>query len=365
MNYQLPMPSLGADMDEGKMVEWKIKPGDKIKKNQTIASVETTKSIVDIESFREGVVKEILAHEGDVIHVGKPIAVLEIEGDEILDKAAVLRPKISPAAKKMAEENHIDLSTIKGSGSEGEILLKDIESQLKTKTQTAYFGVNLRDAISALMSRSKKEIPHYYLKKRIQLDSLITWLDEKNKMSDPEERILLPALLMRAVIISLKKFPELNGFYKSGKFEAANSVNLGIAISIKGGGVMAPAVIEAEKMNTATFNKAVQNLALRTKEGGLKNRELTEGTITVTNVGDLGSDEVYGVIFHPQVAIVGFGRIRKEPVVDHNNELKAGFVVDITLSADHRVSDGLLGARFLNELGKILNEAKLLEKENE
>ncbi len=372
MKYNLPMPSLGADMDEGKLMEWKIKVGDTVKKNQTIAQVETTKSVVEIESFRDGIVMDILGKIGDVIKVGTPIAVLDTKGDEILDKTTVVSPaptpvtttlrfKISPAAKKMAEENHIDLSKISGSGTGGEITLKDIEEKLKTKTEKAYFGVNLREAISAIMAKSKKEIPHYYLKKRIHLDTLMSWIDEKNKTLAPTERLLLPAVLMRAVIISLNKFPDLNGYYKKEKFEALGIVNLGIAFAIKGGGVMVPAVIEADKMTTSLFNKAVQDLAERTKEGGLKNRELTEGTMTVTNVGDLGSDEVFGIIFPPQVAIVGLGRIRKEAIIDKGDQLKAGFVIDVTLSADHRVSDGLMGARFLSEIDKNLNDPKSLE----
>jgi pyruvate dehydrogenase E2 component (dihydrolipoamide acetyltransferase) len=365
MKYDLPMPSLGADMDEGKLMEWKVKVGDKVLKNQVIAAVETTKSVVDVESFREGTVMEIVAKEGEVIHVGKPIAVLDILGNQILDstknemKPEVtenIRLKISPAARKMAEENHIDFSQITGSGTEGEITLKDIETKLRTKTEKAFLGVNLRQAIAAVMSRSKKEIPHYYLKKRMNLDSLMSWLDETNKKLSPPDRLLLPALLIRAVIVALKKFPEMNGYYKADKFEASSSINLGIAFSIKGGGVMVPAILDADKMSTSEFNKAIQGLAMRTKEGGLKNRELSEGTFTITNVGDLGSDEVFGIIFPPQVAIVGIGHIRKEPIIDRQDQLRAGFVVDITLSADHRVSDGLLGARFLNEIEKKLND---------
>lgn len=357
MNYDLPMPSLGADMDEGKLVSWKIKVGDEVKKNQTIAEVETTKSVVDIESFREGVVTSILGKVGDVIQVGRPIAVLEVKGDEILDVKEKVAPRsrISPAARKMAEENHIDLSLIKGSGPEGEITLKDVELKLEPKTEKTFQGINLRQTIGIVMSRSKKEIPHYYLKKRMHLDSLMGWLDEKNKMLDPSERLLMPALLMRAVVLSLKKFPEMNGYYKEDRFVSEEHINLGIVFSVKGG-VMVPAILEAQNLSMKEFNSAVQNIAVRTKEGGLKNRELSDGTITVTNVGDLGSDEVYGIIFPPQVAIVGFGRIRKEAIIDHQNQLQAGFVVDITLSADHRVSDGLLGARFLNEIDKILNK---------
>jgi pyruvate dehydrogenase E2 component (dihydrolipoamide acetyltransferase) len=366
MNYNLPMPSLGADMEEGKIVEWKIKNGDVIKKNQIIASVETTKSVIDIESFREGIVKEILLKVGDVVQVGKPIAVLDIIGDEILDhietfkSQQVARTKISPIAKKMAEENHIDLGLVKATGVDGEITLKDIEVSISGKFVDRPVVRNLRQAIGLFMSRSKKEIPHYYLKKRIQLDQLVEWIDEKNKKLLPDERLLLPVVLMRAVIISLKKFPELNGFYKENKFAPSEIVNLGIAISVKPEGVMAPAVLQADKMNMSELNTAVKNLAIRTREGGLVGRELSEGSITITNLGDMGCDEVFGIIFPPQVAIIGFGSIRKEPVVDRQDKIRAGFVVDMTLSADHRVSDGLMAARFLNEIQKILNDPSTL-----
>lgn len=364
MNYDLPMPSLGADMDEGKLIEWKIKIGDKIKKNQVIASVETTKSVVDVESFREGEVISIIAKVGDVIQVGKPIAVLDILGDEILDKKESVqkilkeegpRYKISPAAKKLAEANHVDLRELKGSGVSGEITLKDVEEKIQPKSEKGFSGINLRAAIAAVMARSKREIPHYYLKKRVNLDILMNWLDETNKKLNPEERILMPALLMHVVTASLKKFPEMNGYYKDDLFQASSSVHLGIAFSIKGGGVMVPAVLDADKMSAADLNQAVQRLSLKVKEGGLTSRELSEGTFTITNVGDLGSDEVFGIIFPPQVAIVGIGHIRKEAIVDQQQQVRAGFVVDITLSADHRVSDGLLGARFLNEIEKRLN----------
>lgn len=369
MNYQLPMPSLGADMDEGRLMKWKIKIGDRVLKNQIIASIETTKSVVDIESFREGVVTSLEVNEGDVVQVGKTIAVLEVKGDEILDrnvsemnvlKKENIRFRISPVAKKMAEMNHLDVSLVKGTGVDGEITLKDIEEKILVQTKKNFSGVNLRQAIAAVMSRSKREIPHYYLKKRMHLDSLMIWLDETNKKLEPSERLLLPALLMYATTAALKKIPEMNGYFKENTFQTFENINLGIAFSVKGGGVIVPAVLDADKMSKEELNRSVQNLALRAKEGKLNNRELNEGTVTITNLGDLGCDEVYGIIFPPQVAIIGIGHIRKEPIVDHQNLVRVGHVMDVTLSADHRVSDGLLGAKFLNEIEKYINNPLLL-----
>ena len=355
MNYNIPMPSLGADMEQGKIMEWKIKLGDNILKNQVIASVETTKSVIDIESFRPGKVIDILAKIGDVISVGKPIVQLYIEGDNDFDQVEPIRLKITPAAKKMAEDNGLDLYTIKGSGISGEIVIKDIVDGLTNKLEKGFEGINLRMAISNLMSRSKKEIPHYYLKERMHLDNLIKWLDEKNTQLDPTKRILLPTLLMKAVITSLLKFPDLNGFYKDQKFIASQTINLGIVFSVKNKGVLVPAVLDAEKLNLFDFNTSLLDLADRTKNQKLTNRELSEGTFTITNLGDLGSDEVYGIIFPPQVAILGIGHVRREPIIDSQDQLRAGFVVDITLSADHRITDGIYGAQFLNDISKKLN----------
>lgn len=358
MIYDLPMPSLGADMDEAKMIEWKIKLGDIVKKNQTIASVETTKSVIDVESFHEGKIMELVAKIGDVIKVGRPI--LKMETSEEIVAPSVARIKISPAAKKLAEENHINISSLKGTGNEGEITLKDVQNLVSVKPEKTHTGVDLREAIASLMTKSKKEIPHYYLHRQVCLDTFMQWIDKKNKSLPVDDRILVPAAMMMAVIYALKKFPDLNGYFKNGRYEKQDAINLGVAFSVKGGGVMAPAVLECGQKNLMDFNKSFLDLADRTRKASLKSRELSEGTITVTNVGDLGSDQVYGVIFPPQVALIGLGRIRKGPVVD-GDIIKSGFVIDITLSADHRVSDGLYGSRFLKEIEHILNEPFILE----
>jgi pyruvate dehydrogenase E2 component (dihydrolipoamide acetyltransferase) len=215
------------------------------------------------------------------------------------------------------------------------------------------------------MSRSKKEIPHYYLKKRMSLDILMNWLDEKNIKLQTQDRLLLPSVLFKAIILSIKKFPELNGFYKNDNFKSIESINLGVAFSVEGGGVITPAILDAEKLNLMDLNLSLLNLSKRTKEGGLTNRELSEGTLTVTNLGGSGADEVFGIIFPPQVAIIGIGLIRKEPIVDEHDRLSVGFVTDISLSADHRVSDGLLGARFLNEMASVLKNPNLLSENKE
>jgi pyruvate dehydrogenase E2 component (dihydrolipoamide acetyltransferase) len=357
MKYHVPMPSLGADMDQGKLMAWKIKRGDEVKKGQIIATVETTKSAVEIESFQEGKVLELVGKEGEVFQVGSTIAIFDVRDEE-----KVPRLKISPAARKLATQMHVDLSTIKGSGSDGQIELKDVKPLVKEEAPAPIeiSVVNIREAISKAMSRSKKEIPHYYLKTRVSLDALFMWMDERNKVLPPLKRLMVPTVLMKGIIQAITQYPMMNGYYVDGAFEAKESINLGIAVSLKTGGVLVPAIMGAHVMDLARLNSSFTDLLTRTRKSELKNRELTEGTITVTNVGDLGSHEVFGIIFPPQVALIGLGRIHKA-AVEENGLIRSGFIIDVTLSADHRVTDGLLGSRFLAEIEKNFLNPSLLE----
>lgn len=377
MKHLVTMPSLGADMESGKLVEWKIKPGDWVKKGQAIALVETQKAAVEIESFREGTILELTAQEGASYDVGSSIAVMEVMGDTAhpapsetptepnipppLAAAVAKSPptaaqqtlqppermKISPAARRLAEKEGIALGSLHPSG--GVVELKDVEQALKKRSGTS----SIRDAIARQMSKSKREIPHYYLTQRIGLDRLINWVDTANAGRAPEDRIFIPAVLMKAVVSALKSCPDLNGVYLDGRFQPSASIHLGLAVALKSGGVMVPAILDAQALTLQEMNHALKDITERTRKGGLKNREMTEGTITVTNVGDLGAHGVVGVIFPPQVAIVGLGRIRKEAVVDGQN-LRPGFILDVSLSADHRVTDGITGSRFLNKLERLI-----------
>lgn len=357
MKYNVPMPSLGADMDQGKLMVWKIKAGDEVKKGQTIATVETTKSAVEIESFRDGKVMELVAKEGEEFKVGSIIAIFDVQGEEVKEVPEPRR-KISPAAKKLAQEMRVDLSLIKGSGSGGQIELKDLKATAPTSV------VNLREAIARAMAKSKKEIPHYYLKNRISLDPLMAWVDKKNSVLPAAERLMLPTVLLKGIILAIREFPMMNGYFENGTFGKKDSVHVGMAIALKSGGVLVPAILDAETLDLPHLNASFQDLLIRTRKGELKNRELTEGTITVTNVGDLGSHEVFGIIFPPQVALIGLGRIHREPLVD-GDVIRPGFVIDVTLSADHRVTDGLLGSRFLALVEKIYLNPELLEEKHE
>lgn len=385
MKYSLPMPSLGADMDEGKLLEWHIKPGDQINKGDLIAVVETQKAAVEIESFRTGIVLELIGKIDDIIPVGQAIATLDIEEESAAKTSHTVTPdipapqpaiiataknapalssltatgqriRISPAARHLADEHHIDLTQVTGTGREGAIELRDIKPLIAThkKPATNDSLINIRDAIARVMTRSKREIPHYYLQSQFVVDNLVTWLDTQNRSLPPEQRLFMPAVLMRAIVLALKTNPAMNGFYENGIFTPSSAIHLGITVSLKPEGVMTPAIIDAQDLSLLELNATFADLVQRARAGKLRNREMTDGTITVTNVGDLGADTVTGVIFAPQVALIGLGRIHKAAVVDTEGGLRSGFVLNATLSADHRVTDGLAGSKLLSTLGRLL-----------
>jgi pyruvate dehydrogenase E2 component (dihydrolipoamide acetyltransferase) len=183
---------------------------------------------------------------------------------------------------------------------------------------------------------------------------LTAWLDTSNRALPPDQRLFLPAVLMRAAVLALKDCPDMNGYYENGAYTPKAEIHLGVTVALKPNGVMVPAILDAHTLSLTELNAAFVDLVQRTRAGKLRNRELTDGTVTVTNVGELGADAVTGVIFPPQVALIGFGRIRKAAIVDADGGLRAGLVLDASLAADHRVSDGLAGSKLLNALGSLL-----------
>ncbi|HBP19214.1 MAG TPA: dehydrogenase, partial [Planctomycetes bacterium] len=211
----------------------------------------------------------------------------------------------------------------------------------------------MRAAIARAMARSKREIPHYYLHERIDLEPALSWLEAQNESRPIQERILPAALLLLAVARATAKAPSMNGFYEAGAFRPAEGVHLGVAISLPGGGLIAPAIRDADQLALGELQAALVGLVERARSGGLRGAELSSASLTVTNLGDRGCERVFGVIQPPQVALVGLGRIHEAPCV-HEGQVVARRVVDASLSADHRVSDGVDGAAFLRRIARLL-----------
>ncbi|MGB7540430.1 MAG: dihydrolipoamide acetyltransferase family protein, partial [Burkholderiales bacterium] len=252
----------------------------------------------------------------------------------------------------------VDVEKISGTGPGGAVTLEDVERAAAAKTPTDR-NAEMRKAIAAAMSRSKREIPHYYVSETIPMRKAAVWLARENEGRPVTGRLLMGVLQLKAVALALKKYPELNGFYRSGGFEPGKGIHIGVAISIRQGGLIAPALHDVDNKNLAELMRELSDLVKRARAGSLRSSEMSDPTVTVTNLGEQGSDTVFGVIYPPQVALVGFGRVAERPWTE-GGELHAMPVVAASLSADHRVSDGHRGALFLTELREVLQRPEEL-----
>ena len=387
------MPSLGADMKSAVLMEWKVKPGDTVKKGDILAEVETSKGVIEIEVFESGVVEKLLVEEETECEVGTALAEIRAEGEAAAQpapepkkeepappkakaeptppkKAAEPepsdRPHISPAARKRAEDLGVDLAALAATV-KGEIHLSDIEAAgkqpekpkakpapvAKAETTKSASEDAMRQAIAAAMSKSNAEIPHYYLSTSINMTPALEWLETENGKRSIKERILPAALMIRAVVKALQQVPELNGFWVDGGHQISPEIHPGIAIALRKGGLITPALLDAQEKDLTATMASLGDLITRTRAGKLKSSELTKQTITITNLGDLGVERVYGVIYPPQVAIVGLGRIMDAPWAE-GDTLAVRKVMQATLAGDHRATDGRTGAQFLDTLNKLL-----------
>jgi pyruvate dehydrogenase E2 component (dihydrolipoamide acetyltransferase) len=274
--------------------------------------------------------------------------------------APAQRKAVSPAARRRAQELGVDIESIAGTGAQGAVTLEDVEkAALRPAPPAADKYADMRKAIAAAMSRSKREIPHYYLSQTIPMRRATEWLARENEKRPVTERLLMGALQLKAVALALAKAPELNGFWQGGVFQPATGVHIGVAISLRQGGLIAPAIHDVDKKRVDEVMRDLADLVARVRAGSLRSSEMSDPTITVTNLGEQGVETVFGVIYPPQVALVGFGRIETRPWVE-DGEVRAAALVTASLSADHRASDGNRGARFLAELRERLQHPEEL-----
>jgi pyruvate dehydrogenase E2 component (dihydrolipoamide acetyltransferase) len=380
------MPSLGADMEHGTVVRWLIKPGDQVKRGDIVAEVETQKGVLDVEIFQDGIVSELLVSEGEEADVGAPLAVLNGAretpvSDELPEESVALeqpvpeleaRPaevpeappltaRVSPAARRLATELDVDLESVQGTGPGGAIGLDDVRSaagQLPVAEPPARpvgDSAAMKEVIAATMSRSKREIPHYYLGLDIDMMRALDWLTEENRKRSVTDRILYAALLIKAVARAVHSVPEVNGFWIDGEFRPSEAVHVGVAISLRDGGLVAPAIHDTNMKSLSEIMSAMQDLVARARTGKLKASELSDPTITVTSLGERSVDRVYGIIYPPQVAIVGFGQTIERPW-NIGGGIGIRPVIHATLSGDHRASVGHRGAIFLRHVHDHLME---------
>ena len=374
------MPSLGSDMEAGTLVEWLIKPGDTVKRGDIVAVVETQKGAIEVETFEAGVVEQILVPVGEKVPVGTVLALIRSETEAVAvpppapapvperpqPQAPAITPsrtRISPAARQRAGELGVDLASLVGTGSDGAVTLDDVERAAQAARPqpptAAERHAAMRQAIAAAMARSKREIPHYYLGTTIDMSRAMAWLQAENARQPVTERLLHAVLLLKAVALAVRQVPELNGFWIDGEFRPSQEVHVGMGISLRGGGLVAPALHHADSRSLDHLMVALRNLVQRARTGSLRSSELSDATITITHLGEQGVDTVYGIIYPPRVALVGFGRVLERPW-SVNGKIESRPLLQATLSADHRASDGHRGGLFLTALDRLLQEPEKL-----
>jgi pyruvate dehydrogenase E2 component (dihydrolipoamide acetyltransferase) len=395
---EFKMPALGSDMDEGTLNEWLVKPGDPVTRGQVVAVVETTKAAVEVECWQEGTIHELLVPVGETVQVGTVLATLQApgeateapptkrmkpakapaavepgSGDRKLAPATGPTPAphhrrwVSPAARRLAVSLAIDVDAVAGTGPQGAVTINDVEhaaasAKKPEPKRTAGDRANeMRKSIAAAMSRSKREIPHYYLADEMPMDKALTWLAERNAHRSITERVLPAVLQLKAVAVAAQRFGEFNGFWRGDGFESAAGVHVGVAISLRGGGLVAPAIHDVPDKNLDELMGGLTDLVARARAGSLRSSEMSDPSITVTNLGDQGVDTVFGVIYPPQVALVGFGKPAQR-VCAVDGGIRIATTVQSTLAADHRASDGHRGALFLATVNELLQQPELLEK---
>ncbi|WP_437567738.1 dihydrolipoamide acetyltransferase family protein [Sorangium sp. So ce542] len=395
------MPSLGADMEAGTLVKWRRAAGDRVARDDVIAEVETEKGIAEVEVFTSGLIERLLVEPGQKVPVGTPLAVIREEGEAAAGappraapaapvapappsppSAAAAAPheaappppsplaqgpRVSPRARRRAQELGVDLARVQGTGPDGAVEAVDVEraAAAGTKKPAAADAIlkeaaaRMRRAIAATMARSKREAPHFYLGTTIDVGAAMSWIERENAARSVAERLLPGALLLKAAALALRDVPELNARWDGDEAPPAPRIHLGVAVSLRGGGLVAPALHDADRLTLAELMADLKDLVQRARAGALRSSEMSDPTITVTSLGERGVETVFPVIFPPQVAIVGFGKIAERPWVVEGRVVPRP-VVSATLAADHRVTDGHRAAAYLASLDALLQRPEAL-----
>ena len=373
------MPALGADMTAGVLISWLKKAGDTVQHGDIVAVVHTDKADIEVETFTSGVIEQLLVEPGSAVPVGTPLAVIrEPDGEaaSVAPRRGATRLLISPSARKLADELGVDPADVRGSGPGGRIQLKDVTAAASERTPVRPTlakppppaepspsaalsddgrGPAMRRAIGAVMSRSKREIPHFYLGHTIDLSRAMAWLTESNIHRPVSERLLHGVLFLKAVALALHEVSELNATWEGDEVVQRDDVNVGVAIALRGGGLVAPAIRHTDELSLDELMHAFRDLVTRARRHSLRSSEMSEPTITVTSLGERAVETVFGVIFTPQVAIVGFGSVAERLWISDGQVLPCP-VVNVTLSADHRVTDGHRASAFLVAVDRLLQE---------
>jgi pyruvate dehydrogenase E2 component (dihydrolipoamide acetyltransferase) len=395
------MPKLGFDMAEGTLVRWMKKVGETVTKGELLAEIETDKATVEVESSAGGVVRRLVVEEGSVVPVGSPIAIIGA-ADEVIQEPAVqkkmetgpatqaaplqpglnvesLKPasppspfnKVSPLARRIAGEKKVDLSTIKGSGPGGRIVRRDVEQALAAVSRQVAVGQvqadkansqgdeivttsRLRQAIARRMADSKMSVPHFYVTHEFKMDSLIDLRSQFNKMVPEHEKLSVNDFIIKAVGVVLRQFPNLNASLEGPAVLHHGHVNIGVAVSVEGG-LLTVVCRDADQKPLRQITAEVKAMAARAREGRVKPDDIEGSTFSISNLGMYDVENFSAIINPPEAAILAIGSARQVPETD-GGSLKIGWRMKATISVDHRISDGVEAARFMQALAVYLEE---------
>ena len=413
------MPQLSDTMTEGTLIRWLVNVGDKVDVGDPLAEVETDKATMEMVAFDEGTIGAIYMDEGTKSPVGETLAVIIEEGEDVPDKPAASdqasssdddseskesndaeepepietetnessstdnsdgkRIKASPLAKKIAKSKGVDLSKIKGSGPGGRIVKKDIETAGSISTQPAPSTPaakpkqtltehdqrialsGMRSIIAQRLLESKTQIPHFYLNVEINAQPLMDLRKQANSAAgEHDNKFTVNDFILKAVANAAASVPQVNASFDVDSIVQFGSVNLSVAIAVDDG-LVTPVISEANKKSLLEISLAVKDLAERARSKKLSPDEFSGGTITVSNLGAYGVDNFDAIINPPQAAILSIGSIKNTPVVSDEGNIVPGLIMKVGMSCDHRVIDGAVGAEYLAELKKrIENPASML-----
>lgn len=406
MAVAIKLPRMSDTMEEGTIVSWFVKVGDTVKSSEMIADVETDKATMELENFEKGEVLHLNVAEGETVPVETVIAIIGKKGEdfqhlltadsaetsaetpqeteapapvaEIPAEAPVAsetqvaasvpsstntdgRIFVSPLAKKMAEEKGISLSEVNGSGDNGRIVKKDIENFKPSTQPTVAVGVEsyedlpvtqMRKTIAKRLAESKFTAPHFYLTKEIKMDAV---MDARKRMNEySESKISVNDLVVKATALALKKHPNINSSWLGDKIRRNHHVHIGVAVAVEDG-LLVPVVRFADSKSLSQIGSEVKDLAGKAKNKELQPKDWEGNTFTISNLGMFGIDEFTAIVNPPDACILAVGG-SKETVIVENGEMKPGHVMKVTLSCDHRVVDGVTGAKFLQTFQELLEE---------
>ena len=420
---EIQMPKLSDTMTEGTLVAWKKKKGEKVSTGDVIAEIETDKATMEWESPEDGVLTEIYVEEGGKVEVGQRIAFIGAEGEaapaesekkegpaktevkektpaktEKPEKAAPKkkepeaksapppagsgepRVKASPLARRLAAEQGLDISQIKGSGPEGRVTETDVRAAMKSQPATAASlqkksapasvkpaeGARIqlsgmRKVIAQRLVESKGPVPHFYLTIEIDAGPLMSARAELKAGGEGSDtaKITVNDFILKASVDAAVKVPKVNASFDDDAIVQYQDVDLAIAVAIDDG-LITPVIRAAQNKTLREISEAVKDLASRARSKRMKPEEFQGGTFTVSNLGGYGIDSFSAIINPPQGFILAIGAVSKRVVIDDGDQIGVGHRMAITMSCDHRVIDGALGADYLKELRRLLENPTLL-----